>query len=93
MAHAVSALYSKFTRMSPTAVALALLLHGLVGLALLWDPPLKSVEAAEEAIEFTVTEPVPPPEEAKPPETVVVKETLVKDSNARQDIRPAGKSV
>jgi hypothetical protein len=31
--------------------------------------------------------------EAKPPETVVVKETLVKDSNARQDIRPAGKSV
>ena len=31
--------------------------------------------------------------DTKPPETVVVKETLAKDSNARQDVRPAGKTV
>jgi hypothetical protein len=31
--------------------------------------------------------------DTKAPETVVVKETLVKDSNARQDIRPANKSA
>ena len=31
--------------------------------------------------------------ETKAPETVVVKETLVKDTNGRQDIRPANKSA
>src|SRR3954470_13924868 len=60
MAHAVSALYSKFNRMSPAAAALALLLHALVGGALFWESPLKA-EAAEEAIEFTVDVPPPPP--------------------------------
>lgn len=67
MAHAVSALYAKFNHMSPTAAALAALLHVLVALAFLWGSPLRHVEAAENAIEFTVPDIAPPPESPETP--------------------------
>jgi type IV secretory pathway VirB10-like protein len=67
VAHAVSALYSKFNRMSPTAAALAALLHALVALAFLWESPRHEVETTERAIEFTVEPPTPTPSPTPPP--------------------------
>ena len=66
MAHAVSALYSKFNRMSPAAAALAALLHALVALAFLWESPRHEVETAEHVIEFTVEPLTPTPAPAQP---------------------------
>ncbi|MEI7871566.1 MAG: hypothetical protein WCK95_05580, partial [Alphaproteobacteria bacterium] len=65
MAHAVSALYSKFNRMSPTAAAAAALLHVAVALVFLLELP-RPLEAIEEAIEFTVEEFKPPMEPQVP---------------------------
>ncbi len=67
MAHAVSALYSKFNRMSPTAAALAALLHVAVALAFVWGSSGDPAEAVEEAIEFTVQEFTPPTPEPQIP--------------------------
>jgi len=61
VAHAVSALYSKFNRMSPVAAAMAALLHALVAMAFLLELPRTQAEAAERAIEFTVEMPSAPP--------------------------------
>lgn len=67
MAHAVSALYSKFNRMSPAAAAMAAGLHALVALAFLLELPRTQAEAAERVVEFTVEVPSAPPAEAPAP--------------------------
>lgn len=68
MTHDVSFTASRFEHMPPAAVALAVLLHVGVGLALFWISPLRPVDHFENAIEVsmeappaTVTEKVPEP--------------------------------
>ncbi len=59
--HAISATYTRFDRMSPTAAALAVLLHVATALALWWVSPLNRIsEPKEEAIEVTIEPPKPP---------------------------------
>ncbi len=71
MAHAVSATFTRFERMSPPAAIGALLLHVLVAFLLWWSSPLHHDDDAEEkAVEVTMEAPPPPPPEPKPaPET------------------------
>jgi TonB family protein len=66
--HAVSATYIRFNRMSPTAAALAVLLHVATALALWWVSPLHYTgpEEGEKAIDVTV-EPPPTPKPTPPP--------------------------
>jgi protein TonB len=72
--HDVSLTYARFEHMPPSAVALAVLLHVGVGLALFWISPLRPVDHFEDAIQITMdapeavpavaerkTEPVPEP--------------------------------
>ena len=61
MTHAVSLTYSRFEHMPPSAVALAVLLHVGVGLALFWISPLRPVDRFEDAIEITMDAPEAPP--------------------------------
>ncbi|MCX7364953.1 MAG: TonB family protein [Alphaproteobacteria bacterium] len=61
MVHAVSATYLRFERMSPSAVALAMLLHGAVVVAWWWASPLDARDHLEDAIEVTVESPTPQP--------------------------------
>ncbi len=71
MVPGVSTFSSRSDRLSPVALALAVLLHGLVVLALWWmsiDQPQRAL--IEEAIEVSLEQPPPPPPpppEAKPP--------------------------
>ncbi|MBV8392658.1 MAG: energy transducer TonB [Alphaproteobacteria bacterium] len=71
--HAISADYSGFDRMSPTAAALAVLLHVLTALALWWVSPLnRHRDIEQEPIEVTIEQPKaeqppPPPPQPKPP--------------------------
>lgn len=69
MAHAVSTLSSRSDRLSPAALALAVLLHALVVLGLWWMSLNQPQRARiEEAIEVSIEQPPPPPPpEAKPP--------------------------
>ncbi len=46
--HAISATYSRFDRMSPTAAVLAVLLHVLTALAIWWVSPLNRSHPEEE---------------------------------------------
>jgi len=64
--HVISATYTRFARMSPTAAALAVLLHVATALALWWVSPLshRTTEVADPAIEVTLE---PPPPAPKPP--------------------------
>lgn len=69
--HVISATYTRFDRMSPTAAALAVLLHVATALALWWISPLshRTTEVAGPAIEVTLEPPPPapkPPPEPKP---------------------------
>ena len=57
MTHDVSLTYSRFEHMPPSAVALALLLHVGVGLALFWISPLRPVDHFEDAIEISMDAP------------------------------------
>lgn len=57
MTHDVSLTYSRFEHMPPSAVALAVLLHVGVGLALFWISPLRPVDHFEDAIEITMDAP------------------------------------
>ena len=57
MTHDVSFTASRFEHMPPSAVALAVLLHLGVGLALFWISPLRPVEHVENAIEITMDAP------------------------------------
>lgn len=60
--HAISAEYSGFDRMSPTAAALAVLLHVAVALALWWLPQLTPLhDINEDPIDVTIEQPPPPP--------------------------------
>ena len=82
MTHALSASSSRFERMPLVAVAVALIFHALIGVALwaihVFAPPIVPIE---EAIEVTMVEPAPPPpppppappppEEAAPPPPIV----------------------
>lgn len=61
MTHDVSLTYSRFEHMPPSAVALAVLLHVGVGLALFWISPLRPVDRFEDAIEITMDAPEAPP--------------------------------
>lgn len=54
MTHDVSFTASRFEHMPPSAVALAVLLHVGVGLALFWISPLRPVDHFEDAIEVTM---------------------------------------
>jgi TonB family protein len=53
--------------MSPTAAGMALTLHALVAVLLLWGTTIKNFEAPEQAIEVTMEEPAPPKTETPPP--------------------------
>jgi len=55
--HDVSFTASRFEHMPPSAVALAVLLHLGVGLALFWISPLRPVDHFENAIEVTMDAP------------------------------------
>jgi protein TonB len=55
--HDVSFTASRFEHMPPSAVALAVLLHLGVGLALFWISPLRPVDHFEDAIEVTMDAP------------------------------------
>lgn len=69
MTHDVSFTASRFEHMPPAAVALAVLLHVGVGLALFWISPLRPVDHFEDAIEVSMEAPEAPPVVAeKPPE-------------------------
>ena len=57
MTHDVSFTASRFEHMPPSAVALAVLLHLGVGLALFWISPLRPVDHFENAIEVTMDAP------------------------------------
>lgn len=59
MVHAVSATYQRFERMSPSAVVLAVLLHGAVVVAWWWASPLDARDHLEDAIEVTMDMPAP----------------------------------
>ena len=52
--HVISATYSRFDRMSPTAAALAVLLHVVTALALWWVSPLNRPDPEEDPIEVTI---------------------------------------
>ncbi|MFI5000515.1 MAG: energy transducer TonB [Reyranellales bacterium] len=68
MAHAPSASSLRFNHMSPPALALAMLLHGLAALALWWmaqHPP--QLPPPEVPIEVTVEQLKPPPPPPPPP--------------------------
>ncbi|MDP1748843.1 MAG: energy transducer TonB [Reyranella sp.] len=70
MIPAVSALSHRSDRMSPPALALAVLLHALVILALWWMSTHRPTPAGEEAVEITfeipkTPEPPPPPPQSK----------------------------
>jgi TonB family protein len=65
--HAISATYSRFDRMSPTAAALALLLHCATALALWWVSPLNHADPEEDAIDVTIERPQPAPPPAPQP--------------------------
>ncbi|MDI1286995.1 MAG: hypothetical protein PSV46_21605, partial [Reyranella sp.] len=72
MTPAVSALSYRSDRMSPPALALAVLLHALVILALWWMSVHQPAPPGEEAIEITfevpkTSEPPPPPPKPQPP--------------------------
>lgn len=71
MVHAVSATYLRFERMSPSAMALAMLLHASVALALWQISPLRTNPTTEsQPIEITMERaepPAPPPVETTPP--------------------------
>ncbi|MEI6201356.1 MAG: hypothetical protein WCP68_05350, partial [Enhydrobacter sp.] len=70
MAHAVSATFTRFERMSPPAAIGALLLHVLVAFLLWWSSPLHHDDHAEEkVVEVTMEAPPPPPEPKPAPET------------------------
>lgn len=75
MAHTVSLTYSRFERISPIAVALAMLLHGLLGVTVWQVSLIPPIAPAIEAIEVTVEPPPPalvpepsPEQVAQPPE-------------------------
>jgi hypothetical protein len=53
VAHAVSLSYARSDHMAPTALVLAAMLHGAVGLALWWISPLNHVERADDPVEIT----------------------------------------
>jgi TonB family protein len=61
--HVISATYTRFDRMSPTAAALAVLLHVATALALWWVSQLghRTVELTHPAIEVTLEPPAPEP--------------------------------
>jgi TonB family protein len=78
--HVISATYTRFDRMSPTAAALAVLLHLATALAVWWVSPLshRTAEVEDRAIDVTIEQPAaappeakakpsPPPSAAKPP--------------------------
>ena len=63
MAHALSTSSYRSDHLSPSALALAVLLHAAVGLALWWmmlNRP--SLPPAEEPIEVTIEQPKPKPQ-------------------------------
>ncbi|WIM11212.1 energy transducer TonB [Enhydrobacter sp.] len=68
MTHVISATYTRFDRMSPTAAALAVLLHVATALALWWISPLnhRAAAPAEQAIEVTIEPPEPAPAAPQP---------------------------
>ena len=66
MTHAVSLTHERYEHMSPTAVALATLLHVAVAAALFMVSPLRPVDTTPDAIEITLDAP-PPPVETPPP--------------------------
>lgn len=68
VAHALSSFSSRFDRMSPSALALAVLLHVLVILALWWISLNRPAPPVEEAIEVTFEQPKPEPPPPPPPE-------------------------
>jgi TonB family protein len=68
--HDVSLSYARSEHMSPAAMALAGLLHGLVALALFYISPLRPVEHFEDAINITMDAPVTPPTPAEEPKPV-----------------------
>jgi TonB family protein len=71
VAHAISASSYRSDHLSPSALALALLLHGLVAAALWWMTQHRTPPPMEEAIEVSFEQPKPPepkPPEPKPPE-------------------------
>ena len=61
MIHTVSATYKRFERMSPSALVLAVLLHGAVMVAWWWASPLDAHDQLDEAIEVTMDAPTPTP--------------------------------
>jgi TonB family protein len=66
--HAISASAFRFDRMSPPAMALALLLHAAVAVALWWATQHASRPAPpENAIEVTIEQPPPEPPKPQPP--------------------------
>ena len=67
MTHVISATYNRFDRMSPTAAALAVLLHLATALALWWVSPLnhRTTEVEDRAIDVTIEKPAPAPPEAE----------------------------
>ncbi|MDP1838117.1 MAG: TonB family protein [Reyranella sp.] len=60
MVQTVSALTSKSSQMSPVALVLALVLHGLAAAGLWWASPLRPTEPPQDAIMITVDAGAPP---------------------------------
>lgn len=67
MAHAVSASSFRSDHMSPSAVALAVLLHALVAFTLWWMSQSPPQPPAEQAIDVTFEQPKPEPPPPPPP--------------------------
>ena len=70
MAHAVSASSFRSDHISPWAVALAILLHGLVGVTLWWLSQDRPQPPTEQAIEVSFEQPKPPEPPPEPPKKI-----------------------
>ena len=73
MTHVISLSSTRFDRMSPTAAALAVLLHAATVLALWWVSPLNQrgveLDTENKAIDVTLERPQPEPPKPVPPAT------------------------
>lgn len=74
VAHAVSLSYARSDHISPTALVLAAVMHGVVGLALWWISPLSHVDRTDDPVEITMEQdpapqipPTPTPAVREPP--------------------------
>jgi len=91
MSHAASALSLRSERMPPAALALAVVLHGVLALALWWISVHRAaLPAAPDPIEVTIEQPPPPKE---PPPQPAAKETPPPAPPPTLGLRPPGEII